>query len=168
MGHGRWLYEGIVRVPLLIRFPWGRAGGTRDTRPVSQVDLLPIVAGETGIALPRKIDGLPLGERESLLAEAYRDPFSLSAYGERYDRDLIALVRWPWKLIVSDTQEREAFDLARDPRETQSLSDAPVDAALRKELEASLERREVRGRTVPAQGVGEGLEENLRALGYIE
>jgi arylsulfatase A-like enzyme len=168
MGHGRWLYEEVLRIPLIVRFPGGRGGGSRDDRPVSQVDLLPLVAGELDLALPREIDGVPPGQRDSLLAEAYRDPFSLEAYGDRYDRDLVAMVRWPWKLITSDVPERLAFDLERDPGETQALSDDEVETALLEQLAAALEQRKVRTRTVPAEGVDEALEENLRALGYIE
>ena len=66
---------------------------------------------------PGEIDGLPPGTREVVLAEAFRDPFSLVSYQNRYDRDLASIVRWPWKLIASDTGVREFYNLEVDPME---------------------------------------------------
>ena len=47
--HGGWhhdqsVYEELLRVPLLIRLPGARSGGTRVSEPVSLVDLLPTLA----------------------------------------------------------------------------------------------------------------------------
>lgn len=168
LGHGRWLYEGVMRVPLIVHFPGHRGAGSRETATVSQVDLLPLIAREVRFALPPGVEGVLPGERSAALAEAFRDPFSLSSYGERYDRDLVALVRWPWKLVRSDRGEVEVYRLDADPGERESLDDP----ALRSELEGALsDARATLGparAVTPASGVGQQLEESLRALGYVE
>jgi arylsulfatase A-like enzyme len=168
LGHGRWLYEGVLRVPLLVHFPGGAGAGRRENAPISQVDLLPLVAAELGLALPAGVEGVAPGRRESLLAQAFRDPFSVSTYGERYDRDLVALVRWPWKLIASDRGAHELYQLAEDPAEARPV----VDPVLAAELDGALQRaRAALGpeREAPrATGVDAELQDSLRALGYIE
>ncbi|MDF1816907.1 MAG: sulfatase [Verrucomicrobiales bacterium] len=61
--HGRphvrgkqWLYEGGIRVPLIIRHPQQPNGGTVDDRLISLLDLMPSVLAETGVDIP---EGLP-------------------------------------------------------------------------------------------------------------
>jgi arylsulfatase A-like enzyme len=168
IGHGRWLYEPVLRVPLLVHFPDGANAGRRETHPISQVDLLPLSAAELGLELPPGVEGVGPGEREWVLAQTFRDPFSLSSYGERYDRDLTALVRWPWKLIASDRGLMEIYQLDEDPAEAQPVADPATATHLAKAL------AEIRSELGPmreaprATGVDAQLEESLRALGYVE
>jgi arylsulfatase A-like enzyme len=168
LGHGRWLYEGVLRVPLLVHYPGGAGGGRRDETPISQVDLLPLVAGELGLELPPGVEGVPPGERSAVLAEAFRDPFSVTSYGDRYDRDLVALVQWPWKVIESDRGELEVYRLDVDPREREPIADAAKRAELAKSLSEARAALGPARPTTPATGVGAELEESLRALGYVE
>jgi arylsulfatase A-like enzyme len=168
VGHGRWLYEAVTRIPLLIHYPGGRRGGTRVESLVSQVDLLPIIAETLELQLPEGIDGLPVGTRKRLIAEAYRDPFSVSHFGDRYDRDLVALVSWPWKLIRSDGGQRELFDLETDPREVRDRTDASVDPLLERTLDDEVAALRPPAETTPATHMTPELEKSLRELGYIE
>jgi arylsulfatase A-like enzyme len=168
MGHGRWLYESVARIPLLVRFPGGRGAGTSEEVPVSQVDLLPMVGSELSLDLPRGIDGLPIGSREQVLAEAFRDPFSVKSYGDRYDRDLSALVRWPWKLIATDTGHREFYRLNVDPFERRDRPGAEVARTLERALTEAVRSLTPRLETTPPTGVTPELRESLQELGYIE
>jgi arylsulfatase A-like enzyme len=168
MGHGRWLYEGVLRVPLIVHHPGGPGAGTRESALVSQVDLLPMIAAKIDLPLPQTIDGLPIGTRTRVLAEAFRDPFSVNHLGKRYDRDLRALVQWPHKLIRSDTGRSDVYDLDRDPLERLELQQPRLASALEGSLQAEVGRLEARSESTPPTGVGSELQENLRRLGYIE
>ncbi len=168
LGHGRWLYEAVVRVPMLVHYPGGRRAGSVETAMVSQVDLLEMIASELGFALPDQLDSVPIGMREYLLAEAFRDPFSVNTYGDRYDRDLVALLRWPAKLIVSDTGVSEVYDLASDPEEREISTGAALSDDLRRALAEALGALGPRRVTTPPSGVSPQVQQNLRELGYID
>jgi len=168
LGHGRWLYEGVLRIPLLVHFPGGVGAGQRVNDLISQVDLLPLIAAELGLELPPGVEGVGPGKRKTVLAQAFRDPFSLSSYGERYDRDLTAVVRWPWKLIVSNRGSMEIYQLADDPSEARPVAERATAVRLAKALSETLDALGPE-RTAPlATGVDAELEESLRALGYVE
>ena len=114
------------------------------------------------------MNGVAIGARTQVFAEAFRDPFSVSSYGERYDRDLRVLVRWPWKLIASDTGIREIYQLQLDPRERRNRKGAVIADALERALADAHAAIEPRRETVAPTGVPPELRENLRDLGYIE
>jgi arylsulfatase A-like enzyme len=168
MGHGRWLYEEVIRVPLIIRHPGGKMSGTSVASPVSQVDLLPLIASELSFQLPDGIDGLPVGARDVVLAEAFRDPFSVTTYKNRYDRDLASLIRWPWKLIASDTGEREIFDLETDPRERGAQRGSDQLSAMETAIAKAIGALVPRVGNEPPSDVSPEIVENLRKLGYID
>lgn len=168
LGHGRWLYEGVLRIPLLVRFPDGRGAGTREDALVSQVDLMPMIATELGLTLPAGVEGRAIGSRRLVLAEAFSDPFSVSTYGDRYDRDLRAVVHWPWKRIRSSRGELETFELEADPEERTGRPAFDVPDEIEAELEAAVNGLQRRETLSSPSGVSPELEERLRKLGYIE
>jgi arylsulfatase len=165
MGHTYWLGEEILRVPLLVRHPDGRGAGTVSTAPVSLVDLLPLVSAELGLPAPEDVDGVPPGERRVAFAELSREPTAAVRYGERLDRDLGAVIDWPFKLTRSSRGERTLVKLDADPRE-RPVDDARRARALARELDAH-ESELGRARVQPAE-VDPGLVEALRRLGYVE
>jgi N-acetylgalactosamine-6-sulfatase len=61
-GKKRYLFEGGIRVPAIIRFPGLTTPGTVLTTPVTALDLLPTIAEITGASVPndRPIDGRSL------------------------------------------------------------------------------------------------------------
>lgn len=134
VGHARWLYEEVLRVPLLIHLPGGRDAGEVHAGPVSLVDLLPLVAAEVGFAPPEGVEGVPLGQRVLVLAESHPDRLSVETYGERFDRDLFAAVRWPWKLVLDSSGAARLYDLDADSGERHNLVGAPQERILRDEL----------------------------------
>ncbi len=168
MEHARWLYEEVLRVPLIVRFPGGRDAGRVREDPVSVVDLLPLVAREVGLALPEGVEGRPVGERELVVAESFRDALAIRILGPRFDRDLVSGIRWPWKLIVSDRGKAELYRLDRDPGERVDLADGEAERALLAELERARSGFRPPARAAAPEAVSPETRERLRELGYIE
>jgi arylsulfatase A-like enzyme len=171
-GHGAWLYEPLLRIPFIVRWPGGRNGGARVEDPVSIVDVAPIVARETGITLPSDIDGVLPGERTLVVAEEMvfklpKDETRQDGGQRPPDRDLLAGIRWPFKLIVNMPGPKELFRLDTDPGEKQNLADGKTEADLEREV---LNR--VGALTGPEpeapQPMSAQARERLKALGYIE
>jgi arylsulfatase A-like enzyme len=162
IGHTYWLYEPILRVPLIVRSPRGRDGGSHDDRPVSVADLLPMIARTVSFELPEPIDGMRPGERKFVFAELQR-----SGTNTAYDRDLVAVIRWPWKLIASTDGREEILRLDGETLEERTPPPPGERDALRQALASLPSAREASG-SVPAVEPPEEVRDQLRALGYIE
>jgi arylsulfatase A-like enzyme len=142
MGHiGRMLYEGLLHVPLVVKFPAAaRARGTSDT-PVQLVDVLPTVLAAAGAPLPRGVQGEALPHvTHASLAEEEINPFLVAHYGEAYDRAVRVAYDGPYKLMTTSRGEQMLFDLARDPGENTDIAAREPErvAALRAQIEAVL------------------------------
>ena len=168
--HGRWLYDDVLRVPLLVRFPEARSGGTVVEAPVSVVDLLPLVAAEVGLTLPDGVEGVEPGFRDVVLAEEFRDAHAIKVLGPRFDRDLFALIRWPWKMILSDRDPPELYNIETDRGElVNQVQRRPgvVSDLLGTALQARTELRPPARLEAP-QNVSPATRDRLRSLGYAE
>lgn len=66
-GHGESLFDSELRIPLIVKLPDGRLGGTRRSNLVSLTEVMPGVLSVLGLSAPegRPTDGLWAGERES-------------------------------------------------------------------------------------------------------
>ena len=149
-----WLYEGGVRVPLIVAGPGVRAGVVDDA-PAISTDLAP-----TALALC----GLPA--RPDLHADGVSLAPILTGAGDLEPRDLVwhyphyhgsgwtpgaAVRRGDWKLIeFYETDTAELYDLANDPGESRDLS--ATNPALRDELRAALrDWQEEMGAAMPVE-----------------
>jgi arylsulfatase A-like enzyme len=130
------LYEGGLRVPLLVRPPGAKSPGAQCDEPVMLTDLYPTLAAAAGLALPvdASLDGIDLTsllanpsgrlDRDALFfhyPHYYHAPPSTPAGAVRAGR---------WKLIeYFDDQRVELYDLDRDPGEQQDLASEQRDLA---------------------------------------
>jgi arylsulfatase A-like enzyme len=135
VGHGHTMYDELLRVPLLVRFPGGTPRGRID-RQVRTMDVFPTILDAMGIPIPSGLDGVSLlglarggaAPPETDVAPAdftYRPP------------DLRAVRRADRKLIVDVDQDAVSlFDLVRDPLERLDIARAqPAEvASLRRTL----------------------------------
>lgn len=158
--HGHTLYDELLRVPLVVRFPEGRWAGERVRRQVRLVDLAPTVADGVGVPAPGSwwgISLLPLlegGELPPLVAVAMVDQDrEVPAGGVRTGR---------WKYLAG-----RLFDLEHDPRETVNvLLDHPeLAAALSDHLEGV--RRRAREGDAGTVELDPETARELEALGYL-
>ncbi len=137
-GHGLGLYEPVLRIPLIMRWPGRLRGGLVERRPVQISDLLPTLLALAGVEWEgvAGLDGvtlLPLGG------------------GEPYHQDLLA--HYPGQVMIRHGSMKylrredgadELYDLSADPGESENLAPVKADKVqfLRARLDAFLSRRE--------------------------
>lgn len=128
-GIKRDLYEGGIRVPMLVRGPGVPAGRVSD-QPWANWDILPTLCQLVGALKPGGIDGLPLADLlhgRAGTRETNRVLFWQFSEGELRQ----ALMQGNWKLIrlkKSGQPERiELYDLGRDLAEVNNLANQNPD-----------------------------------------
>lgn len=111
VGHNNSLYQELLHIPLYIRFPGDRWGGTEISTVVQTVDILPTLLDHAGIEHPDDIDG------RSLLSLCDGSKSSNTpAFSEFFTS--YAVTHWPYKLVVSRRGDGVSlFDLVKDPGE---------------------------------------------------
>ncbi len=137
VGHGgRMMYEGLLHIPLVVKFPGADRPRGEVTSPAQPVDILPTVMARLGGRIPDGVQGEPLPHvTHRIVSEEHVNPEFVATYGEVYDRAMRVLYEAPYKLITTSKGERLLFDLAQDPEETTNL------AAREGERVAEMERR---------------------------
>lgn len=168
VNHGPWLNEELLRIPMIVRYPGERGGGRRDSTPVSLVDALPMIAQEVGFELPPGVEGKWPQSAGIVLAESRTSPFHLRKLGKEVDRDLRAVIDWPWKLIAGTKGSRNLFRLDHDPKELKPIQDPDRMATLEDRLASAVRAFDPPRQGTTPENVPNETEDNLRALGYIE
>jgi arylsulfatase A-like enzyme len=135
-GHeGRFMWESVIHVPLIIRLPDGPSG--RVTGLAGGVDLMPTLLDIAGIKAPTGLDGASLRPLWSGAETAGRQRSSVlitSAYGAPPAQGIVAILEGDERYIHDIASDTGAlYDLAQDPGETVDLSTARPErtAALR-------------------------------------
>lgn len=170
VSHGAHLYDDNVRVPLLVRYPQTREA-SRVSTAVQNLRLFQMFAAAAGIRIPAEVDPIGLtGDPGEVVLQVRRSDLNVRMFGEYFDRDMVALVSWPFKLIARSTGQRELYDSANDPAELHDLSGDQPEVLGR--LEGRLNEIEMHRRARFSEGTPTELrpetEEALRELGYIE
>lgn len=189
--HGGWLhdqslYQELVHVPFLIRFPGDKFGGTRVEEAASLVDLVPTVLGALGVAADQgDLPGVGWHEHLSAgtLATLDEEPRVVSSRINsrkrfapweqlRGDRN-IAVRQGMWKGIWNvDRDTFELYDLESDPGELDNLAQKrPRWRHIMKELAqrewAAMEARREHNQGGGFESLDEASHESLIQLGYL-
>jgi arylsulfatase A-like enzyme len=148
---GPFLYEGLVRVPLLWRLPGRIAAGTVLDAPVGHVDVVPTVLDLLGLDTPLGVQGQSLAPTLSSSAPAIWQgqaqvtaplrPWVLTEYrtGFTPDLSLKQIHTGRHKLTYyGHPHFGELFDLQEDPDELRNRFADPQYATLRRDLERLL------------------------------
>lgn len=135
-----WLYEGGLRIPLMIRAPGARRGIVSSV-PVDTLDIVPTLLEAARIVPPPAdvLDGVSLQPLLSgrTLPAGRKLYWHFPHYHASGSVPSGAVLDGDWKLIeFFETQTVELYDLARDPSERRNLAarDAQRAAALRLQM----------------------------------
>lgn len=166
--HGVFLYESVIRVPLIVAGPQARRGHVV-TEQVRTVDLMPTVLDLLGLAATAEFDGESLrsvlnGGRRTVVPPAYAESYYPKLhYGWS---ELRALRADGWKIIDAPTPE--LFAIGKDPWETTNLFQAQRALGDRMVAEVvRLEQSFTGGRAPEAAAPSRETLERLRSLGYV-
>ncbi|MCB9665441.1 MAG: sulfatase [Alphaproteobacteria bacterium] len=182
IGHGAFLLDAVVDVPLVLRLPGVVPAGAVADDPVGLVDVLATVADATGLQAPptqgRSLLDAARQARAGTFAEYVPPPPMVSRGVARMmgcdphgmGRPAVMARAAGTKVVRSGEDREEVYDLRADPGEWIDLSGTPPEgaAAARALLEA------MEARLVPGAIHTEGVErdpvtkEALRALGYVQ
>jgi arylsulfatase A-like enzyme/predicted Zn-dependent protease len=163
--HGLFLYDEVIRVPLMIKRP-GAHPGTRVSERVQHIDLVPTLATIAGFQLAKGLSGRDLSG--ALLKGGRIAPQGI------YAEALYPRYHFGWSELLSLTDDRyryikapreELYDLERDPGErTNVIGERPQAAAA---LRAALDQL-VAGRSIDKpSSVSDEDRQRLAALGYV-
>jgi arylsulfatase A-like enzyme len=169
LDHGTGLYEGGIRIPIIVKYPGGAHAGEVIAKRVSIIDIFPTVFEAAGLPVPPSSGQSLANVSHPIVAEEFEDGLRVFRYGEKYRRSLDATYSGDLKLIQSSLGEKELYDLAADPAESANLADVRLDAAaeLAAQLSAWDERTQVfNGKAEAAASMSPEMIERLRALGY--
>jgi arylsulfatase A-like enzyme len=139
------LYEGGLRVPLIVRWPGRVAAGQTSDVPVSLTDWTPTLLEACGAKAPERFDGVSLVPLLGGGKLAARSLFwHFPHYTNQGGRPGGAVRDGDWKLIEHYEDGRvELFDLARDPGETRDLARAEPERAADLKVRLAAWRKEV-------------------------
>ena len=116
-GHGHSLYQELINVPLMIRWPKSLGSG-RFEAGADGVDLLPTLATLIGAKFKDQIQGRDLSEQQSV-SDAYPQAVMASKGVEQF-----TLKVGPAKVIYRGPGSVEAYNLTTDLKENTNLSDS--------------------------------------------
>jgi len=157
--HGEYVYNSLIKVPLVVRYGSGSAGRRQDL--VGLVDVLPTIMAAAGVEADSSLEG------RDLLAPSLEP---LAVFSEMLGK--YSIIDDGVKLVLhADRQEALLFDLRNDPGEEQNLIDAPEYASRFEALAVALDRAATRDRfgqeiqRLPADLTDED-KAKLKSLGY--
>lgn len=191
--HGSRVTEEQIRIPMILKLPDRALAGTRVEQPVSQVDILPTVLAQLGIAPPTEPVGWDLrglvGDTDipdrTTFVLARRVPKRMTDLGfdipppaspGRPGSQVLCARRPPYKLVdfgfMNPKKLLVGYDLSRDPEEKHGEIIPPDRLpppfeALDQEMTAWWDRT-WRPEAAPKTDIPEDRKEKLRALGYVD
>jgi arylsulfatase A-like enzyme len=185
IGHGVFLHDPILAVPLVIRYPALFPAGARIAAPVSLIDVLPTIEQVLGDEPTPRKDGMSLVPSEVLagrpaVVHAEADPFEASVTKDMerlYGCDMrftlerrLSLAKERLKYVWASSGRQELFDMAVDPGEEHDLAEERAETSrdFRKELLDWFST--VRpARSTAERGVMDArTRQQLESLGYVQ
>ena len=157
--HGILLHREVLHVPLLLKLPGSRDGGTRVGEPAGLTDIVPTITSLLKV-------GSGAGKGVSLLDRGRGQAAAAGIYSETY----YPRIHFGWSPLRSlvnarhhyiDGPKPELYDVVGDPRETIILADVDVARSMKRQLQGYPSDFVSPGRVDPE------VAERLKALGYV-
>ena len=178
--HGRTLYQEVVSIPLLIKFPSHWAAGTRVGETAQQIDILPTILDWIDPTVTPALAGTSLlcaVERAAAAATPAaclsQETRSVYASVHYHHNHWVAVTRGDWKLILKSSdrldRQEQLFHRPTDPTEQRNLAaEHPVLVGyLASLIRAEMSRPPQSGAAQPVE-LDEETRRRLEALGYLE
>ena len=176
-GHTFWLYDLLLRVPLIVKSPNQMESGIVNHKAVQLNDIFAEILFQAGIDIPEFTQGQPLNQAEHpIIAEVIRDPRLAGMYPDLFNHDLTAIYskqKPGIKLISSSQKEEEVYDLASDSFELFNIMNSQEVSAIKNELFNYLSLLNklaavVKPATTKKKKMDAATIERLRSLGYLK
>jgi len=167
--HGRALYEDLIRVPLIMKYPKDNAKKGVIKRRVSILSIMPTILEYIRQPVPTTVETGTLHDKNQVLvSEAFRDITWVTFYGKRFDRSQKALYDGNYKWIWNSSGNHELFAIIQDPAEMNNLAGTlpHVEKRCQARLEPLIQESNRMAELTPLE-IDEELKDRLRALGYI-
>jgi arylsulfatase A-like enzyme len=177
LGHKRSLYDEVLRVPLIFKFPYNWKANRKSNKLVSIIDIKPTILDYLGIERHQEMQGyslLPLvnGGKRSGKPLVY----------SRFEHELVAVRSARSKLIHHlQLPEKELYDLVNDPGEKINLLDKKTNEEIAKKEEGYLSSllhwiniQHQLSESLPQTSnekdfeLSEEMKEELKSLGYMQ
>ncbi|MFL5340663.1 MAG: sulfatase-like hydrolase/transferase [Gemmataceae bacterium] len=142
------LYEGGIRVPLIVKWPGVTNPGSTITEPVQSIDFFPTLLEACGVTSTAKVDGISIvpalrGEPLIRFNALY---WHMPHYTNQGGKPGSAIQARGLKLIeLFENGRTELYDLTDDPGETRNLSDSKREVANRLHRQLVVWRNSVDG-----------------------
>jgi arylsulfatase A-like enzyme len=164
-GHGASLYEGEIRIPMIVKPPGPLGAGERSDEPIQLTDVAPLLLEGAGVPEPPGMSApLPEADRGALFAELH------PLRRERREGGWHAILAEGYKLLLADGTPSGLFDVEADPDETRNLLGQEPERAARLtgRLNGWLEALPRPERPAGEKAVDEETRRALESLGYLE
>jgi arylsulfatase A-like enzyme/Flp pilus assembly protein TadD len=174
LNHGFFIYEGALRVPLVMRVPRAPAASRQVDAPVSLIDIAPTIVSLVGAPVPKEVQGVDLSPwltgRGAGGGGGGRPLYAETVTPTRYygASSLLGVIMDGWKYI--ETTRPELYDLRSDPAEAVNLLErepARADALSRILVGILAAAGRAPGPAPEPAALDEASRQRLAALGYL-
>ena len=163
LSHGATLYDEVIHVPLIIKFPWIKKG-RRIQQLTQTVDIMPTILDLLGIPIPYHAQGKSL---VPLIKKKNASPLRKYVFGQL---PYLSTIRSKeWKFSVNKNGTKELFHLQSDPGEQRNIyfRKRHIASKLESELkkwEASLPSYKEKSSFLPH--IDKATQERIKKTGY--
>ncbi|MFT5284243.1 MAG: arylsulfatase A-like enzyme [Planctomycetota bacterium] len=170
-GHGAYIYQEQLHVPLIIHSSDESIDAGRFESQVSLVDLHPTLLDVLGSGASSS-DGFSLWPalRASSSSRQNRAVFAQKKQMVSLKNCVFTMIDGDFKYIYHSVREDELYDLASDPGELVNLIDSPAAEAYRTRLLAKLEEypwEDLMNGSIKTEELPDEIHDELEALGYM-
>ena len=163
-GHGHYLYQEELHVPLFIKYPAGEVSPKRTDLRAQLTDILPMIYERVGITIPGNIQGTsPSQIKHPIIAETYPLPLISK------DGSWQSIFEGDFKFIWNSKNQHMLFNLKDDPEENVNIivQDSKRTERMWAQMEQYLAKLPKPGLAVPAGEPDDQTREALKSLGYV-
>lgn len=164
--HRRELYEEVVHIPLMIKFPFNSRVG-RENRLINLTDMFSTILHICNLPIPRGVSAVPFGGKRSVVSGFFSDPVGeqrilydeLYKYTE-YNADNEA---YPQKTAL--------YDLAANPEETENIAEKEPERLASMKQKMARWKQQIKNyykKKTKDSAVSDQIKQTMKALGYIQ